>query len=65
VQVIFYKKEQRTLAAAYKFYCNKELENAHTADADTAATYEVLKAQLDRYDDLENDVEKLAGFRLI
>ena len=62
VQVIFYKKEQRTLAAAYKFYCNKELENAHTADADTAATYEVLKAQLDRYDDLENDVEKLAGF---
>ena len=62
VQVIFYKKEQRTLAAAYKFYCNKELENAHTADADTAATYEVLKAQLDRYDDLENNVEKLAIF---
>ncbi len=62
VQVIFYKKEQRTLAAAYKFYCNKAMENAHTANADTAATYEVLKAQLDRYDDLENDVEKLAGY---
>jgi DNA polymerase-3 subunit epsilon len=62
VQIIFYKKEQRTLAAAYKFYCNKDIENAHTAKSDTAATYEVLKAQLDRYQDLENDVEKLAEF---
>jgi DNA polymerase-3 subunit epsilon len=62
VQVIFHKKEQRTLPAAFRFYCNKDLENAHSAKADTAATYEVLKAQLDRYDDLENDIEKLAAF---
>lgn len=62
VQVIFYKKEQRTLAAAYQFYCNKTLENAHSSKADTAATLEVLKSQLDRYPDLENDVEKLAEY---
>jgi len=62
VQVIFHRKEQRTLAAALKFYCSKDLENAHTAKADTLATYEVLKAQLDRYEDLENDIEKLAAF---
>jgi DNA polymerase-3 subunit epsilon len=62
VQVIFHKKEQRTLAAAYQFYCNRELENAHSSKADTEATYEVLKAQLDRYNDLENNVEKLADF---
>ena len=62
VQVIFHKKEQRTLSAAYRFYCNREIENAHSAKADTAATYEVLKAQLDKYSDLENDVEKLAEF---
>lgn len=62
VQVIFHKKEQRTLEAAYKFYCNRELENAHSASADTSATYEVLKAQLDTYPDLDNDVEKLAEF---
>lgn len=62
VQVIFHKKEQRTLAAAYLFYCRKELEGAHGAKADTAATYEVLKCQLDRYRDLENDIEKLAEF---
>ncbi len=55
VQNIFHKKEQRTLVAAYKFYCDKELEDAHSAEADTRATYEVLKAQLDRYDYLEND----------
>lgn len=61
-QVIFYKKEQRTLSAAYQFYCRKDLENAHSAEADTAATYEVLKAQLDMYGDLENDIEKLALF---
>lgn len=60
VQVIFHRKEQRTLTAAYKFYCDRELENAHSSKADTEATYEVLKAQLDRYSDLENDVEKLA-----
>lgn len=59
-QVIFYKKEQRTLSAAYQFYCKKDLENAHSAKADAAATYEVLKAQLDMYNDLENDIEKLA-----
>ncbi len=64
VQVIFHKKEQRTLSAAYHFYCKKELGNAHSAEADTAATYEILKAQLDRYDDLENDIEKLASFSL-
>jgi DNA polymerase-3 subunit epsilon len=62
VQVIFHKKEQRTLAAAYQFYCNKPLVDAHSSKADTAATYEVLKSQLDRYGDLENDVEKLADF---
>lgn len=62
VQVIFHKKEQRTLSAAYKFYCNLELENAHSSKADTAATYEILKAQLDRYPDLENDIEKLSAF---
>lgn len=62
VQVIFHKKEQRTLSAAYRFYCNKELEGAHGSKADTAATFEVLKSQLDRYDDLANDVESLAEF---
>ncbi|NMC37791.1 MAG: 3'-5' exonuclease [Bacteroidales bacterium] len=62
VQVIFHKKEQRTLSAAYQFYCRKELQNAHSSKADTQATYEVLKAQLDRYNDLENNVEKLAEF---
>ena len=60
VQIIFHKKEQRTLAAAYKFYCDKELQNAHSAEADTIATYEVLKSQLDRYPDLENDVAFLS-----
>ena len=56
VQTIFHKMEQRTLSAAYKFYCNGDLENAHSANADTRATYEVLKAQLDRYPNLKNDV---------
>ncbi len=62
VQTIFHKKEQRTLSAAYKFYCNESLENAHSAEADTVATYEALKAQLDKYDDLENDAKFLAEF---
>lgn len=62
VQVIFMKMEQRTLEAAYKFYCNKSLENAHSAEADTRATYEVLQAQLDRYDNLKNDMSFLADF---
>lgn len=62
VQTIFYKMEQRTLAAAYKFYCQKSLENPHAAAADTMATYEVLKAQLDRYPELKNDVTFLSEF---
>jgi DNA polymerase-3 subunit epsilon len=75
VQTIFHKMEQRTLVAAYRFYCNKELENAHSAEADSRATYEVLKAQLDRYEDVDfkdkegkvsqpviNDIDQLATF---
>ena len=62
VQVVFFKKEQRTLAAAYRFYLDREMQNAHTAEADTEATYEILKAQLERYDDLENDVTYLSDF---
>lgn len=62
VQNIFHKKEQRTLVAAYKFYCDKDLTDAHSAAADTMATYEVLCAQLDRYDDLENDIDFLAEY---
>lgn len=75
VQAIFHKMEKRTLTAAYKFYCNKELTDAHNALADTRATYEVLKAQLDQYEGvgyednngklsfpIENDVEKLSQF---
>lgn len=53
VQNIFHKMEQRTLKAAYRFYCGKDLDNAHSADADTLATCEVLMAQLDRYADAE------------
>ena len=62
VQNIFHKKEERTLVAAYRFYCGKELEGAHSADADTLATYEVLCAQLDKYGDLENSVDFLSEF---
>lgn len=62
VQTIFHKMERRTLEAAYKFYCDKVLEDAHSAEADTVATFEVLKAQLERYPELENDVEFLAEF---
>lgn len=75
VQNIFHKMEQRTLKAAYQFYCGKNLDNAHSADADTLATYEVLKAQLDRYKDVEfeerdgtkstpvvNNIAKLSAF---
>ncbi len=62
VQTIFHKMEKRTLEAAYKFYCDKSLEDAHSAEADTLATYEVLLSQLDRYEDLENDVGFLAQF---
>lgn len=75
VQAIFHKMEKRTLAAAYKFYCNTELVDAHSAMTDTRATYEVLKAQLDRYKGVEfedkngkkttpivNDIDKLSEF---
>jgi DNA polymerase III subunit epsilon len=62
VQVIFHKMEQRTLSAAYKFYCDKELQNAHNAMADTKATYEVLESQLERYKELQNDISFLAEF---
>lgn len=62
VQTIFHKMEKRTLGAAYKFYCNKELTDAHSAEADTLATYEVLLSQLDRYPELENNIKKLSEF---
>ena len=64
VQNIFHAMEPRNLKAAYRFYCGGEdFENAHTAEADTVATYKVLKAQLDRYpEQLKNDVDQLAGF---
>ena len=62
VQVIFHKKEQRTLSAGYQFYCGKVLEGAHGAEADTNATYEILLAQLDKYDDIENYVDALSDF---
>jgi len=62
VQTIFHKKEERTLSAALKFYCGTNLENAHSAEADTMATYEILKAQLDRYDDLDNDMKWLSEY---
>lgn len=69
VQNIFHKKEQRTLKAAYKFYCGANLDNAHSAEADTMATFEVLEAQLDRYKDDEedpllNDIEFLAKYSI-
>lgn len=62
VQVIFHKMEQRTLTAAYKFYCHKDLTEAHSAEGDTRATYEVLMAQLDRYPELKNDTTWLSEF---
>ena len=60
--VIFQKREPRTLSAAYQFYCGKNLNNAHSADADTAATCEILLAQLDKYGDLPETVEGLAEY---
>ena len=62
VQTIFHKMEKRTLEAAFKFYCDKTLVDAHSAAADTSATFEILEAQLDRYTDLENDIDYLAQF---
>ncbi len=78
VQNIFHKMEPRTLKAAYKFYCNKELINAHSSEADTLATYEVLKSQLEKYEGVDhtdkkgktttpiiNDVKALSEFSFI
>ncbi len=62
VQVVFFKKEPRTLSAAYQFYCQKDLENAHTAEADVLATYEVLKSQIDKYEDIKNDINQISKF---
>jgi len=75
VQNIFHKMEPRNLSAAYRFYCNKELEDAHSAEADALATFEILKSQLDRYNGvayeekdgklttpIENDINKLSEF---
>ncbi len=65
VQNIFHKKEQRTLAAAHKFYCGTELINAHSAEADNMATYNILEAQIEHYDDLENDINFLSEFSTV
>ena len=62
VQNIFHKMEQRTLSAAYQFYCGKSLDNAHSSKADTLATFEVLESQIEKYDDLENNVSFLSDF---
>ena len=62
VQNIFHKMEQRTLSAAYQFYCGKSLDNANSSKADTLATYEVLESQIEKYDDLENNVSFLSDF---
>ncbi len=62
VQVIFHKKEQRNLSAGYEFYCGKSLENAHSAEADTLATFEILEAQIAKYDDIEGDIDFLSEY---
>lgn len=62
VQNIFHKMEQRTLVAAYKFYCGKDLVDAHSAEADIKATYEVLESQIERYEELENNIDFLSEF---
>ena len=62
VQVIFHKKEQRTLGAGYQFYCDKELEGAHGAEVDTNATYEILLAQVEKYGDIGNTVDALSEY---
>lgn len=61
-QIIFHRKERRDLSAAYKYYCGKDLEGAHSAVADTKATYEIFLSQLERYDDLPDDVQKIHEF---
>ncbi len=62
VQVLFHKLEPRTLSAAYKFYCGKELIDAHSASADTLATYEILLAQIEKYNEIKNDINFLSEF---
>jgi len=62
VQVIFHKKEQRNLSAGYEFYCGKTLDNAHSAEADTLATFEILEAQIGRYEDVEGSVDFLSTY---
>jgi DNA polymerase-3 subunit epsilon len=62
VQNVFHKMEQRTLSAAYKFYCNKALESAHSAEADAVATYEVLQAQIERYPEIGNTIDAINKF---
>lgn len=62
VQTIFHKKEERTLSAGYKFYCDKELKDAHSAEADTTATYEILKAQIAKYEDIGTNTKDLSEF---
>lgn len=61
-QTIYHKKEPRTLSAAYQFYCDKVLENAHSAEADVLATFEVLDAQVGKYEDLDGDIQSLSEF---
>ena len=61
-QTIFFKKEPRNLGAAYQFYCGKTLENAHSAEADVMATFEVLDAQVGKYDDVPNEIAELSEF---
>ncbi len=65
VQNIFHKMEQRTLAAAYQFYCGKQIENAHNALYDTLATLEVLQAQIQKYENLDNNIASLAQFSTV
>jgi len=62
IQNIFHKMEPRNLTAAYRFYCDGDLTNAHSAEADTKATYEILKAQLEKYEDLPKDMKALSNF---
>ncbi|PLX07814.1 MAG: DNA polymerase III subunit epsilon [Marinilabiliales bacterium] len=62
VMVIFMKKEPRNLSAAYKFYCDKNLEDAHTAEADTKATFEIFKSQLEKYSDLGKSIDEVSSF---
>jgi DNA polymerase-3 subunit epsilon len=62
VQKIFHLMEQRTLSAAYKFYCNKNLEGAHSAETDAAATWEVLEAQVEKYTQLGNNIDSILKF---